>query len=463
MHKSPQTARAMLAAIDQMDTGVIVADADGAIVFVNAAAARIHGVADLGVPVERYGPTYHLYTEAGQPYPSEQLPLARAVMRGESVIDERWRIRRPDGTEILATGSARAVTDDDGVRIGAVLTLRDDSDRQTAALLEQERNALARQMQEAFAQSPQSTVIYDATGKPLAVNQAFERLWGVAMADVPPTYSVLTDPQLEAAGVMPMLRRAFGLDGARTVDGEGESVLLPPVRYEMDAATARSMTLWTQAHVYPVRDAAGAIVRVVLTHDDVTSRRNADVARERNAGLQALTVALSQAATITDVCDAIMTHAPTILGAVGMIVARRSADGTLLELMCASHLTDDVRDAWARFPADAEAPLARVAASGEPVFLESRDDIARQFPHLLGTYETVGHHANVVLPLTHRGNVDAVLGAAFDAPQQFDEDFRAIADTLGRLCAQALERARLFEAERDARHAAEQANRAKGV
>jgi len=54
-----------------------------------------------------------------------------------------------------------------------------------------------------------------------------------------------------------------------------------------------------------------------------------------------------------------------------------------------------------------------------------------------------------------------VLGAAFDAPRRFDADDRALALAVAHQCAQALERARLFEAERAARADAEAANRAK--
>lgn len=129
---------------------------------------------------------------------------------------------------------------------------------------------------DAFDQSPTSTVVYDASGRPLAVNRAFERLWGATLADVPEGYSVLTDPQLEAAGVTPMLRRAFGLDGARSPEGAGEAVTLPPVSYGISTASGHGRTLWTQAHLYPVRDAAGQVERVVLSHEDITARRLAE-------------------------------------------------------------------------------------------------------------------------------------------------------------------------------------------
>ncbi|MEP6989522.1 MAG: ATP-binding protein [bacterium] len=453
--------RALLAALAQMEEGVIVVDARGTIVFVNRAAARMHGVETIGVEVDRYAEAFNLRTLSGEPYPSAELPLARAVLHGETVIDARWRIRRPDGAEIVAVGSAHPMLSDDGIRIGAVLTLRDDSARGKSARLEQERNALARQLEDAFVQSPRSTVVYDATGRPLAVNRAFETLWGASLGDVPAGYSVLADPQLEAAGAMPALLRVFGLDGTRTHEGAGAPVTFPPLRYEMADATGKGRTLWTEAQAYPVRGATGAIERVVLTHEDVTARRAADIARERTIGLQALTAALSQASITADVAQAIVTHASAILVAAGIVVASAAADGEHLELLCASHMPEDLRDAWQCFPLSARVPLADVARSGEPIFIESRNDVTKLYPHLTEAFEAAGHYANVVLPLSSNGRMHGVMGVAFDAPQHFDADYRAAAVTLARLCAQALERARLLESERQARASAELANRAK--
>ena len=117
--------------LNQLSEGVIVADRDGKLMFVNQAAERLHGVKALEVAPDAYSETYHLFTEDGDPYPFDQLPLARAVLHGETIDDARWRIRRPDGSEILAIGSARPLFNDDE-RIGAILTLRDDTARHSA-------------------------------------------------------------------------------------------------------------------------------------------------------------------------------------------------------------------------------------------------------------------------------------------------------------------------------------------
>jgi PAS domain S-box-containing protein len=457
----PTSTRPLLAALAQMAEGVIVADAEGKLVFVNAAAERMHGIATLGVPVAEYAEAFQLLTEDGQPYPSNELPLARAVQRGETVVDARWRTRRADGREVLMLGSARPVLDAAGVQIASVLTMRDDSVRDAHTRLKREHHTLARELQDAFSQSPRSTVVYDASGTPIALNRAFERLWGASMSDIPLNYCVLSDPQLVAAGVIPALRRVFGLDGARTQDGAGEAVTLPPLSYEMADSGGNVRTLWTQAHAYPVRDANGDVERVVLTHEDVTARREADTARERTAGLQALTAALSQASTVAEVAEAIVAHADSILGAVGIVVASPTADADYLELVCASHMPNELRDAWKKFPISDPVPIGSVARTGEPLYIGSREQLQALYPNMVESFEVAGHHASSVLPLMLNDRLHGVMGAAFETPQSFDEDYRAVAVTLARLCAQALERARLYESEQVARAAAELANRAK--
>lgn len=114
--------RAILA---QLLEGVIVADDEGRIRFINEAAERMHGTSRLGVAPDAYTREYHLFREDGTEYPPEELPLARAAMRDEVVTNERWRVRRVDGAELLLEGNARPVYDDDGRKLGAVLTMRE--------------------------------------------------------------------------------------------------------------------------------------------------------------------------------------------------------------------------------------------------------------------------------------------------------------------------------------------------
>jgi PAS domain S-box-containing protein len=144
--EAQRTSKQLQAVLAQIAEGVIFTDADGRIVFVNEAARQIHGVAELGVPVERYSEAYALFTAEGEPHPPYDLPLARAVRDGETVHAACWRIRRPDGAEVLAEGSATPVWWPDGGRLGAVLTIRDVTEPDRAR---RERERLLRREQEA--------------------------------------------------------------------------------------------------------------------------------------------------------------------------------------------------------------------------------------------------------------------------------------------------------------------------
>lgn len=118
--------------MDQLGEGIIVTDVLGQIVFVNDAAVKLHGVRTLDVDPDNYSESYQLFTIDGAPYPPLELPLARAVLRGQTIVDARWRIRRPDGTEILAIGTARPLYDSEGNQTGGALTMRDDTARHAA-------------------------------------------------------------------------------------------------------------------------------------------------------------------------------------------------------------------------------------------------------------------------------------------------------------------------------------------
>jgi PAS domain S-box-containing protein len=115
-------------------------------------------------------------------------------------------------------------------------------------------------------QSPISTVIYDAEGRPLEVNQAFRNLWGIELSDAPPDYRLLEDPQLIDQGIVEQLKRVFA----------GETVHLPPMRYDMAATTNKGKAMWTEATAFPILDSDGKVSRIVLIQQDVTRQIEAE-------------------------------------------------------------------------------------------------------------------------------------------------------------------------------------------
>src|SRR3712207_7505322 len=99
-------------------------------------------------------------------------------------------------------------------------------------------------------------------------------------------------------------------------------------------------------------------------------------------------------------------------------------------------MPDDVGAEWRRFPVGVSAPLADVARTGAPLFLESRAEWGERYPDMAVLLERAGHHANAVLPLVVEGRVPGGLGAAVGAPKSFTVDDRALTLAVAQQCAQ---------------------------
>ena len=122
-------------------------------------------------------------------------------------------------------------------------------------------------------QSPLSIQIFSPDGRTLRVNRAWEELWGVTLDKIP-GYNVLQDPQLIEKGLMPYIRSGFA----------GEPTAIPPVQYEPEVSIAGVSEVahrWVRAFIYPVKVADGSIGEVVLIHEDITERVNAEEERRR--------------------------------------------------------------------------------------------------------------------------------------------------------------------------------------
>jgi PAS domain S-box-containing protein len=118
-----------------------------------------------------------------------------------------------------------------------------------------------------FEQAPFSVQLLAVDGRTLRVNQAWQELWGARAGDplfefVLAEYNVLTDPQLEAKGITPHLRRAFA----------GEAVRLPAIRYDPTEIGKPGLARWVEATARPIKDEDGRVVEVMLIHEDVTDR-----------------------------------------------------------------------------------------------------------------------------------------------------------------------------------------------
>jgi signal transduction histidine kinase len=107
---------------------------------------------------------------------------------------------------------------------------------------------------------------------------------------------------------------------------------------------------------------------------------------------------------------------------------------------------------WHRLPLDEPAPRVVVARTGEPIWLDAPEDAARRFPEsAFPSLIASGQQSWAIVPLVAGGNSLGSLVFGFDHPAMLDEGDRALSQALAGLCAQAIERARLYEAEQGTR------------
>jgi PAS domain S-box-containing protein len=172
-------------------------------------------------------------------------------------------------------------------------------------------------------------------------------------------------------------------------------------------------------------------------------------AADRANRLQRVTERLGAALTPQQVLDVILTEglraAEARAGAIGLI----TDDGNAIELLAQSGYKGPVFEKYGHFSVNADLPMAYVARSGEPLFLESRAERNRLFPNLEGQGED--GHAIAVLPLSLEGQLLGVIALSFGDNMVFSEERRQMKITLARQAAQALERSRLYAAEQTAR------------
>ncbi len=209
---------------------------------------------------------------------------------------------------------------------------------------------------------------------------------------------------------------------------------------------------------------------VLVSMLDITDRKRAEAereqlltaeraARKRIEQLQTVTAALVDAVTVEDVADRVVETVRATTTAKSATLALLSSDGSEFEVIRMMGLPEAAIAKWRRFPVDPGLPSTEAVQTGEPVFLRSLDEIRERFPKLVDSAREHGFAAAAVLPLAVAGTRVGTLGLNYATAQPFDSGKRAYLATVAQQCAQALERARLFEAERAARAESERARR----
>ncbi len=214
---------------------------------------------------------------------------------------------------------------------------------------------------------------------------------------------------------------------------------------------------WTGEDLAILADlAAAAMTEIELR----AVAREAGRAVERVGRLQAATAALAGALTPDAVAAVAVEQGVAALGAHAGLVALLTSDEATLEIVQAAGYPPHLVEAWRRIPLAAPVPLAEAVRTKTPLWFASPAELTARYPSLAATVSGFsGVHPLTAIPLVVDERAVGVLGLAFPDARAFDAEDRALMLALAGQCAQALERARLYEAEQAARAAAEEAVR----
>lgn len=260
--KQTEEIRARLAAIvESSDDAILSKTLDGTITSWNHGAEKIYGYSS----EEIVGKSVSVLVPIDRP---DEIPeILEKVGRGEAIDSyETVRIAK-DGRRLDVSLTISPVKDLAGNLVGASTIARDITERRRT---ESELRLSEARFRAMIEQSPLSIQVLSPDGQTLQVNRAWEELWGVTLQDIA-GYNLLEDQQLVAKGLMPYIRRGFA----------GELTLIPAAAYDPDK-TIPGLTSheepkrWVRAFIYPIKDEDGNVREVILMHEDITERKQAE-------------------------------------------------------------------------------------------------------------------------------------------------------------------------------------------
>ena len=296
---------------------------------------------------------------------------------------------------------------------------------------------------------PQIMWITDAEGRVEFFNRQWTRYTGKP-------YEPTTAAEVAGSAVHPD-------DGAITIERFDEARRTGRgFQVEHRIRSASGEYRWFLVRAEPHRDPeTGNIVRWFGSSVDIHDRR---LAEERASRLQSLTTALAAAVSVEEVAEVVIAQGAAAANAATAALSIRAVGDDTAGIVAQTGLDEETERAGGSFPLDGSGPGAVCMRTGAPIFVEARggpEGLLARFPGIPDVWERLGTHAVATVPLPVAGETIGAISFTFAAPRRFSPEDREFFLAVGRQAAQALERARLLSAEREARASADQANRAK--
>jgi PAS domain S-box-containing protein len=183
-----------------------------------------------------------------------------------------------------------------------------------------------------------------------------------------------------------------------------------------------------------------------LRRSEREANQRAEQAEERTRRFQQIVSGLGRALAPEQVADVVMVEVSRALAAKAAVIYQLQPDGSALALLCSSGYTEESTRGYQRLPLEFSSPITDAMRRREAVWVESWEDFRRGYPELAGRFPEIRQGAWVAVPLLIEERALGVLAMSFADTRTFQEAERVFALAVAQQCAQALERALLYQA-----------------
>lgn len=465
--------------IELIPASVLACDVHGTITLRNTLADKILGGRVTGTAL---GPSqgYTLHFPDGSPFPPDELPLSRAIQRGEATHDVEILVRQQDGQERTILAASQPIRDGAGHIIGAVAIFQDITERrQTLRLLEareQQQEVVAKIGQEALAGISLSRLFDDAIHLiAQTLNVEFVKVleilpdpsklllragigWrvglvGHAFVEAGPNSQAGYTLQSEHPVIVEDLRTETRFQGPALLTEHGVvsgiSVIIQgqPQPFGILGAHTAHKRIFTQDDINFVQSVAN-VLAMAIERTRFEAERTRLLAREQ--ALAEITEALVRERELAKVIDVVITQSQSVLGAdvVGVWLAdplRRE-----MTMLAFRGKTPAAVEQVETLSFDAPSLSARAAQTEHMQIVPDIASRSKDLPLLRKIALLEGMSSALSLPLHSGGRLVGVITYAWAKPRQFSDEELSFDSTIADLFAVAMENAHIYDLLRQA-------------
>ncbi|MGX1544955.1 SpoIIE family protein phosphatase [Streptomyces adustus] len=208
---------------------------------------------------------------------------------------------------------------------------------------------------------------------------------------------------------------------------------------------------WYHLRLAPVPDGTAVYISDITESKarEAAAARAHQAAAEQAERIKDLTISLSGALTVQDVVSAVAQRVLPPFGASGLTIGiLEEARLNRVRIVGAIGYPESFTKMVEAELVSAASPVSDVLDSGVPLYIDTAEEHIRRYPHMAHRIDASGKKSWAFLPLIASGRPIGACSISFTEQRRLDEAEQTLLTALSALIAQALERARLHDAER---------------